>query len=93
MEDEMTLEDPKNVLEFIEEEPECWIYKYICALNGRVMYSVFTDARYIDIWSSPYAKEPILIYGEIEIGAFGFTLEGLKFLEVNNFLKPNDLPF
>jgi len=80
----MTLEDPKNVIEFIREEPVCWVYSYTCLLNRKKLYAVFIKQLDIDIHYGANVSKPVFLYGEIAEKSFGFTPEGIKFLTEHN---------
>ena len=63
----MTIYEIDNVIEMVEEckdtnNPVATIWEYTNVGDNKMMFAVFTEACYNDIYDSPYVKNPVCIY-------------------------------
>ena len=58
----MTLENIQNVKDFIQEIPDCKVYRFTHAVNKKVLYAIFCNNMYDDMASSSFVEDYDLIY-------------------------------
>jgi len=59
-----TLKLAKGLVEEIGPDKTYAAYEYINTNNNEKMYAVFTLPELVDIYNSPFVKEPVLIFSD-----------------------------